>query len=83
VVIEALDVEQPKTKLLVEALKTYGVDNVLIVADSVDKNLYLASRNLHKVDVRDVEGVDPVSLIAFEKVMITVDAIKKFEEALA
>ena len=68
VVIEALDVEQPKTKLLVEALKTYGVDNVLIVADSVDKNLYLASRNLHKVDVRDVEGVDPVSLIAFEKV---------------
>jgi large subunit ribosomal protein L4 len=82
-VIEALDVEQPKTKLLVEALKTYGVDNVLIVADSVDKNLYLASRNLHKVDVRDVEGVDPVSLIAFEKVMITVDAIKRFEEALA
>jgi large subunit ribosomal protein L4 len=59
------------------------VDNVLIVADSVDKNLYLASRNLHKVDVRDVEGVDPVSLIAFDKVMITVDAIKKFEETLA
>ena len=83
VVVEALDVEQPKTKLLVEALKDYGVDNVLIVADSVDKNLYLASRNLHKVDVRDVEGVDPVSLIAFEKVMITVDAIRKFEEALA
>ena len=82
-IVEALDVEQPKTKLLVEALKGYGVDNVLIVADSVDKNLYLASRNLHKVDVRDVEGVDPVSLIAFDKVMITVDAIKKFEEALA
>jgi large subunit ribosomal protein L4 len=56
---------------------------VLIVADGVDKNLYLASRNLHKVDVRDVEGADPVSLIAYEKVMITVDAIKKFEEALA
>jgi large subunit ribosomal protein L4 len=82
-IVESLDVEQPKTKLLVEALKGYGVDNVLIVADSVDKNLYLASRNLHKVDVRDVEGVDPVSLIAFDKVMITVDAIKKFEETLA
>ncbi|MEL0161449.1 MAG: 50S ribosomal protein L4 [Halieaceae bacterium] len=82
-IVEALDVDQPKTKLLVETLKGYGVDNVLIVADSVDKNLYLASRNLHKVDVRDVEGVDPVSLIAFDKVMITVDAIKKFEEALA
>ena len=82
-IIEALDVEQPKTKLLVETLKGYGVDNVLIVADNVDKNLYLASRNLHKVDVRDVEGADPVSLIAYDKVMITVDAVKKFEEALA
>ena len=82
-IVEALDVEQPKTKLLVETLKGYGVDNVLIVADNVDKNLYLASRNLHKVDVRDVEGTDPVSLIAYDKVMITVDAVKKFEEALA
>ena len=82
-IVETMDVEQPKTKLLVETLKGYGVDNVLIVADSVDKNLYLASRNLHKVDVRDVEGADPVSLIAYDKVMITVDAVKKFEEALA
>ena len=82
-IVEALDVEQPKTKLLVETLKGYGLDNVLIVADNVDKNLYLASRNLHKVDVRDVEGADPVSLIAYDKVMITVDAVKKFEEALA
>ena len=82
-IVEALDVEQPKTKLLVETLRGYGVDNVLIVADNVDKNLYLASRNLHKVDVRDVEGADPVSLIAYDKVMITVDAVKKFEEALA
>ena len=82
-IVEALDVEQPKTKLLVETLKGYGVDNVLIVADNVDKNLYLASRNLHKVDVRDVEGADPVSLIAYDKVMITVDAVRKFEEALA
>ena len=82
-IVEALDVEQPKTKLLVETLKGYGVDNVLIVADNVDKNLYLASRNLHKVDVRDVEGADPVSLIAYDKVMVTVDAVKKFEEALA
>ena len=82
-IVEALDVEQPKTKLLVETLKGYGVDNVLIVADNVDKNLYLASRNLHKVDVRDAEGADPVSLIAYDKVMITVEAVKKFEEALA
>jgi large subunit ribosomal protein L4 len=83
VVVESFDVDQPKTKLLVEALKGFGVDNVLIVASEVDKNLYLAARNLHKVDVRDVDGVDPVSLVAFDKVMVTVDAVKKFEEALA
>ncbi len=83
VVVENMNLEQPKTKLLAEQLKGYGLDNVLIVASEVDQNLYLASRNLHKVDVRDVEGVDPVSLIAFDKVVITVDAVKKFEEALA
>ena len=83
VIVESMSLEQPKTKLLVEALKGYGLDNVLIVASEVDQNLYLASRNLHKVDVRDVEGVDPVSLIAHEKVVVTVDAVKKFEEALA
>ena len=83
VVVESMSLEQPKTKLLVEALNGYGLDNVLIVASEVDQNLYLASRNLHKVDVRDVEGVDPVSLIAHEKVVVTVDAVKKFEEALA
>ena len=82
-VVESLDVDQPKTKLLAETLKSFGVDNVLIVANEVDKNLYLAARNLHKVDVRDVDAVDPVSLVAFDKVMITVDAVKKFEEALA
>ena len=82
-VIEGLGVEQPKTKLLVSQLKEFGVENVLIVADEVDKNLYLAARNLHKVDVRDVDAVDPVSLIAFDKVMVTVEAVKKFEEALA
>ena len=82
-VVENFDVEQPKTKLLVEQLKGFGVDNVLIVANEVDQNLYLASRNLHKVDVCDGDAVDPVSLVAFDKVMVTVEALKKFEEALA
>ncbi|TDG12997.1 50S ribosomal protein L4 [Seongchinamella unica] len=82
VVVESLDVAQPKTKLLVEQLGGYGVDNALIVATEVNENLYLASRNLHKVDVRDVDGVDPVSLIAHEKVIVTVDAVKKLEEML-
>jgi large subunit ribosomal protein L4 len=81
-VVESLDVEAPKTKLLVKQLGEYGVDNVLIVSAEVGENLYLAARNLHKVDVRDVDGVDPVSLIGYEKVMVTVDAVKKFEEML-
>ena len=82
VVVESLDLEQPKTKLLVEQLGGYGVDNALIVSAEINENLYLASRNLHKVDVRDVDGVDPVSLIAHEKVIVTVDAVKKLEEML-
>ena len=81
VVIEGLGVEQPKTKLLVSQLKEFGVENVLIVADEV-VNLYPRPQP-HKVDVRDVDAVDPVSLIAFDKVMVTVEAVKKFEEALA
>ena len=82
VVVESLDLEAPKTKLLVQQLGEYGLDSVLIVSAEVGENLYLAARNLHKVDVRDVEGIDPVSLIGHEKVMITVDAVKKFEEML-
>ena len=79
-VVDSLDVEEPKTKLLAKQLGEYGVDNVLIVGTEVGENLYLAARNLHKVDVRDVDGVDPVSLIGHDKVMVTVDAVKKFEE---
>ena len=74
VVVESLDLDAPKTKLLVKQLGEYGLDNVLIVGTEVGENLYLAARNLHKVDVRDVDGIDPVSLIGREKVMVTVDA---------
>ena len=81
-VVESLDLEAPKTKLLVKHLSEYGVDNVLIVSAELDENLYLAARNLHAVEVLDVEGVDPLSLIGHDKVMITVDAVKKFEEML-
>ncbi len=83
IVVESLDIEQPKTKLLLKQLGEYGVDNALIVSADVGENLYLAARNLHKIDVRDVDGVDPVSLISHEKVMVTVDAVKKIEEMLA
>jgi large subunit ribosomal protein L4 len=82
VVVESMDVEQPKTKLLVKQLADFGLENVLIISAELNENLYLASRNLHQVDVRDVDGVDPVSLIAFDKVVVTVDAVKKIEEML-
>lgn len=83
VVVESMELAEPKTKLLSKQLGEYGLDNVLIVSAEVGENLYLAARNLHKVDVRDVDGIDPVSLIGHEKVMVTVDAVKKFEEMLA
>ena len=82
VVVEQFALEQPKTKSLVKALGDYGLEDVLIVSEEVTENLYLAARNLHKVDVRDVQGIDPVSLIAYDKVMVTVPALKKFEEML-
>lgn len=83
VVVDNIELEAPKTKLLVKQLGEFGLDNVLIVSHDIGENLYLAARNLNKVDVRDVEGVDPVSLIGHEKVLVTVDAVKKIEEMLA
>ncbi|MDX2463522.1 MAG: 50S ribosomal protein L4 [Porticoccus sp.] len=82
VVVEEFDLEAPKTKELIQKLGEYGLQDVLIVTEEVSENLYLSSRNLHKVDVRDVVGVDPVSLIRFEKVLVTVPALKKIEEML-
>ena len=83
IVVESFGVETPKTKELIAKLKEHGLTDVLIVTPEVDENLFLASRNLYKVDVRDVQGIDPVSLIAFDKVVMTVDAVKQLEEALA
>lgn len=83
VAIAEFSVEQPKTKVLLQKLDGLGLDNVLVVTETVDQNLYLSARNLHQVDVRDVAALDPVSLIAFDKVLITVPALKKVEEMLA
>lgn len=82
VVVESFDVEAPKTKGLVQKLAQFDIADVLIVTEEVTENLYLASRNLNKVEVRDVAGVDPVSLIRAEKVLVTVAALKKLEESL-
>ncbi|MGL5597826.1 MAG: 50S ribosomal protein L4, partial [Aeromonas sp.] len=68
---------------LIAKLKEMELKDVLIVTAEVDENLFLAARNLYKVDVRDVAGIDPVSLIAFDKVLMTADAVKQIEEMLA
>ncbi len=81
-VVEGLDVDSPKTKLFKETLAGFGVDDVLVISDQVGENLYLASRNLPKVDVREASVIDPVSLISHEKVLVTVPALKKIEELL-
>ena len=83
VVVEKFELDAPKTKVLVQKLKDLAVEDALIITASLDENLFLAARNLYKVDVRDVQGIDPVSLIAFDKVIVTVDAVKQFEEILA
>ncbi len=82
-VVDDFIIETHKTKSLLAKLSEFDLQNVLIVSDEVDKNLYLAARNLHKVNVLDAAGVDPVSLIGFDKVLMTVPALKKLEGMLA
>jgi len=83
VAMDEFIVSAPKTKELVAKLKALNLSDVLLVAVDPDENLYLAARNLYGVDVRDVAEIDPVSLIAYEKVLMTESAIKKLEEQLA
>ena len=82
IIVEKFDLDAPKTKDLVSKLSDFGLSEALIVTEEVSENLYLSSRNLHKVEVCDSAAVDPVSLINFDKVVITVAALKKLEETL-
>ena len=83
VVVDSFSVQSPKTKELAAKLKEMDIDRVLIVHDEPDENLFLAARNLPHVDVEDTSIVDPVSLIGFDKVLITAAALRQFEEKLA
>jgi len=82
VVIDELSIAEPKTKLLNAELSGQGLSSVLIVLAAEDSTLELASRNLHKVDVCTAFEIDPVSLLAYEKVCVTADAIALIEERL-
>jgi large subunit ribosomal protein L4 len=82
-VVESLTTDTPKTKDFIKRLEELKIPgNVLVISDAVEKNLYLAARNLPNVDVRDVPAVDPAALVGSENVLITVKALKQFEEML-
>ncbi|MEH6532043.1 MAG: 50S ribosomal protein L4 [Photobacterium frigidiphilum] len=83
IVVDNFSVEAPKTKELAAKLKELNLSDVLIVTGELDENLFLAARNLYKVDVRDAATIDPVSLIAFDKIVMTAAAVKQVEEMLA
>jgi large subunit ribosomal protein L4 len=82
VVVEDVRVAAPKTKELLALLKQHELSDVLILTDGFDDNLYLASRNIPKVDVMAVQDVDPVSMVAFGTLLITEAAVKHLEERL-
>ncbi|MCC7097941.1 MAG: 50S ribosomal protein L4 [Thermomonas sp.] len=83
-VVEAFDVDAPKTKGLVAKLEGLNVGKrPLIVTEEATDNLYLSARNLPYVQVRDVQGLDPVALVGADTVVVTTDAVKKIEEWLA
>ncbi|MDH3756223.1 MAG: 50S ribosomal protein L4 [Gammaproteobacteria bacterium] len=83
VVVESMQLEAPKTKLLAGKLKELELDNVLILNEAFDETLFLAARNLPNVGICDAASIDPVVLIRFEKVLVTLPALKLIEERLS
>ena len=82
-VVQGISVDEPKTSALVAKLAALQVNRPLIVTEDANEALYLAARNLPYVEVRDVQGLDPVALVGADSVVITVEALKKIEEWLA
>jgi len=83
IAVESFGVEEPRTRELVGKLKQMGLDQVLIVTDAPDEKLYLATRNLPHVAVCDASSVDPVSLVGFDRIVVTTGALRQIEERLA
>jgi large subunit ribosomal protein L4 len=82
-VVDSFKVETPKTKQLAAKFKAMSLDNVLVIADEVDENLYLASRNLINILIVEPRYADPVSLVNFKKVLVTKGAMDKLKEMFA
>ncbi|MBM4215367.1 MAG: 50S ribosomal protein L4 [Gammaproteobacteria bacterium] len=82
VVTNGIGLEAPKTRLLAAQLKSMSLDNVLIVVEAIDEKLFLAARNLPHVDVLPVTALNPLALASYDKVLMTVGAVKMIEERL-
>jgi len=82
-VVENLSIEAPKTKLLSQKLQGMGLESVLVITDTIDENLELASRNLPHVLVVEPKHADPMSLVFYKKVLVTKAALAKIEEMYA
>jgi large subunit ribosomal protein L4 len=82
VVVDSMDLAEPKTKVLLARLAELGIEKCLIVANDANENLHLASRNIPGVYMLDVQGIDPVSLVAADNVIVTVEAVEKIQEWL-
>lgn len=82
-VVDSLKVDSPKTKVLAQKFKDMNLSSVLVIADQVDENLYLASRNLANVMVVEPRYADPVSLVHYRKVLVTKAAMDKLKEMFA
>jgi len=82
-VVDSISVEAPKTKLLAAKFKAMGLESVLVIADAVDENLALASRNLANVLVIEPRYADPLSLVFYKKVLVTKAAIEQLKEMFA
>ncbi|MFW9594205.1 MAG: 50S ribosomal protein L4 [Macromonas sp.] len=82
-VVDSLSLEAPKTKLLADKFKAMNLQSVLVIADQIDENLYLASRNLPHVLVVEPRYADPLSLVHYKKVIVTKGAIDKLKEMFA
>ena len=83
IAVPEFSIDAPKTRALLDKLKSLELKNALIVADGFDGNLHLAARNLRGVQLCEVAALDPVSLIRFDKVLMTVPALNKLQEALS
>jgi large subunit ribosomal protein L4 len=81
-VVESFKLDQPKTKLLAQKVKSMGLEGALVITDALDENLLLSSRNLQNVEVLDVKHANPVSLVRHPNVIVTKAAVAKLEEML-